>query len=204
MRNCLVIYEYVDLMLGVTRADVVVLVILVVILVFYLKKASGEVTYVVAALDGRRYLCLKLPDRQEAAERLAGLTERMLSLVHHMVAISPDDEAVQQLYRNFDPDAIHEGSHTSGYTSFSVSKGESITLCIRQTDYSFVDPNTVTYVAIHELGHLMTASIGHDETFWSNFKKLLEEAMKIGVYEKKDFTSSPEAYCGIKITSSIV
>lgn len=191
-------------MLGVTSADVVVVVILIVILAFYLKKESGEVAYVVAALDGRRYLCLKLPDRQQAAEHLAGLNARMLKLVHHMMAVLPDSEAVQQLYKNFDPDAIHEGSHTSGYTSFSVSKGESITLCIRQTDDSFVDPNTVTYVAIHELGHLMTATIGHDETFWSNFKKLLEEAMKIGIYHKKDFSSSPEAYCGIKITSSIV
>lgn len=191
-------------MLGVTSADVVVLVILLVILAFYLKKQSGEVTYVTAALDGRRYLCLKLPDRQEAAEHLAHLTARMLKLVNHMMALAPDDPAVQQLYRNFDPDAIHEGSHTSGYTSFSVSKGESITLCIRQTDDSFVDINTVMYVAVHELGHLMTATVGHDQFFWDNFKRLLEAAMTMGLYDKVDFGSNPEAYCGIKITSSVV
>lgn len=191
-------------MLGVTSADFVVLVILLLILVFYLKKESREVTYVTAALDGRRYLCLKLPDRQEAAENLAILTERMLTLVKHMMAIAPDDAAVQQLYENFNPDAIHEGSHSSGYTSFSVSKGESITLCIRQTDNSFVDINTVMYVAVHELGHLMTATIGHDQFFWENFKRLLEAAIKVGLYDKVDFGSNPEAYCGIKITSSVV
>lgn len=191
-------------MLGVTSADIVVLVILIVILAFYLKKESGEVTYVTAARDGRRYLCLKLPDRQEAAERLAEVTGRMLRLVQHMMAIAPDDEAVRRLYGNFDPDAIHEGSHTNGYTSFSVSKGESITLCIRQSDDSFVDINTVTYVAIHELGHLMSATIGHDQSFWDNFKRLLTEAVQIGLYEKVDFASNPEPYCGIKITSSVV
>lgn len=191
-------------MLGVGRADVIVIVILAIIIVFYVKRQSGEVTYVTAALDGRRYLCLKLPDKQEAAERLAALTSIMLRLVHHMVATSPDDPLVQQLYRNFDPDAIHEGTHTSGYTSFSISKGESITLCIRQTDDSFVDRNTVAYVAIHELGHLMTTTIGHDETFWANFKRLLEEAIKTGLYTKVDFAAKPEPYCGIKITSSVV
>lgn len=191
-------------MLGVGRADVIVLVILTIIIAFYLKRESGEVAYVTAASDGRRYLCLKKPDRQEAAERLAALTGIMLQLVHHMVALAPDDPDVQQLYTNFDPDAIHEGTHTSGYTSFSISKGESITLCIRQTDDSFVNTNTVAYVAIHELGHLMTTTIGHDASFWANFKRLLVEAMGIGLYKKVDFAAKPEPYCGIKITSSIV
>lgn len=191
-------------MLGVTVADVVVLLILVMILVFYLKRESGEVVYVTAALDGRRYLCLKLQDRQEAAERLATLTGMMMRLVLHMMASTPDDEDVKQLYANFNPDAIHEGSYTSGFTSFSVAKGESITLCIRQVDDSFVDTNTVMYVAVHELGHLMSATIGHDQTFWDNFKRLLEEAIKIGIYRKVNFAENPEPYCGIKITTSIV
>lgn len=192
------------MLLGVTSADVIVLLILVVILVFFLKRGTGEVEFVTAESDGRRYLCLKLPDRQEAAERLADLTGRMLTLVRHMLAISPDDEDVRQLYQNFDPDAIHEGSHTSGYTSFSVSKGESITLCIRQSDLSFVDANTVTYVAVHELGHLMSSTVGHDDIFWANFKRLLKEAIAVGLYERVDFAANPEPYCGIEITSSIV
>lgn len=191
-------------MWGVTSADVVVLIILVVILAFYVKRETGEVVYVTAVSDGRRYLCLKLPDRQEAAERLAEITARMLKLVRHMVATAPNDTAVQQLYANFDPDAIHEGSHSNGYTSFSVSKGESITICIRQVDDSFVDTNTVVYVAVHELGHLMSATIGHDQPFWDNFKRLLIEAIAIGIYVRVDFTANPEPYCGIKISSSVV
>lgn len=191
-------------MFGVTSADVVVLIILGVIIAFYVKRENGEVLYVTAAMDGRKYLCLKLPDRQLAAEHLADLTGRMSKLVQHMMAVAPTDEAVQQLYNNFDPNAIHEGSPTNGYTSFSVSKGESITLCIRQTDDSFVDMNTVTYVAVHELGHLMSSTVGHDKSFWDNFTRLLQEAIKIGVYVRVDFSQNPEPYCGIKITSSVV
>lgn len=191
-------------MLGITQADVVVVAILLIVLAFYFKRKTGEVVYVTAARDGRQYLCLKLPNRQEAAERLADLTDRMQRLVRHMMAVSPEDTSVMQLYTNFDPDAMHEGSHTNGYTSFSVSKGESITLCIRQTDDSFVDTNTVMYVGVHELGHLMSATVGHDQTFWDNFKRLLAEAIKIGVYARVDFATNPEPYCGIKITSSVL
>lgn len=192
-------------MLGVSGADVFVLVILLAILIFYFRRKDSEVTYVTAKLDGRKYLCLRLPDMQEAAERLAELTQIMLKLVEHMVAVSPHDKDVQRLYDNFQPNAIHEGNHTDSFaTSFSVNKGESITLCIRQTDDSFVAINTIAYVAIHELGHLMTSTIGHDDLFWSNFKRLLEEAIKVGLYEKVDFATNPEPYCGIKITSSVV
>lgn len=191
-------------MFGASKADVFVLVVIFVIVVFYFKNRNAEVTYVTAQADGRSYLCLRLPDRQEAAEKLAALNESMIALVRHMAASAPDDEAVARLYANYDPDAIHEGSWTTGYTSFSVNKGESITLCIRQKDWSFVEHNTVMYVAIHELAHLMTQTIGHEPDFWANFVRLLDQAMLVGLYTKVDFAADPEPYCGITITSSVV
>lgn len=191
-------------MFGVTKADVFVILVLVAILIFYVKRQYGEVVRVTASRDGRRYLCLKLPDQQEAAERLAEVTEAMIALVRHMVAIAPDDVDAKRLFSNFNPDAIHEGNHESSYTSFSVNKGESITLCIRQRDNSFVPINTVVYVAFHELAHLMTETVGHDPVFWDNFKRLLTEAISIGLYQKIDFDKKPEPYCGIQITSSVI
>ena len=41
-----------------------------------------------------------------------------------------------------------------------------------------IDENTLTFVAIHELAHIATKSIGHNDEFWNNFKFLLEEAKK--------------------------
>jgi hypothetical protein len=43
---------------------------------------------------------------------------------------------------------------------------------------TFVDKNVCLYVAIHELGHVMTAELGHTDTFWSNNKRLLKEAIR--------------------------
>ena len=36
----------------------------------------------------------------------------------------------------------------------------------------------MTFVGIHELGHVMSKTIGHNDEFWSNFKFLLKEAKK--------------------------
>ena len=58
------------------------------------------------------------------------------------------------------------------------------------------------FVAIHELAHLMTKSIGHTAEFWDNMRFLLKEGIKIGVYVKQDFNKSPVEYCGTQITDT--
>lgn len=184
--------------------ELFVVFIMVLILVLYVQKHYGEIDIVTATLDQRKYVVQKFTDRGAAAELLASVNADLQKLVQHMVAKEPDHEDVKRLYRNFDPDAISEGSVDSGYTSYSVNKGEKIILCIRQRDKSFVQKNVLMYVAIHELAHLMTKSIGHTPAFWDNFKWLLKEAMDIGLYSKVDFQAAPQDYCGIKITSSVV
>ena len=56
------------------------------------------------------------------------------------------------------------------------------------------------FVAIHELAHTMTKSIGHTEEFWDNFRTLLKNARKLGIYERVNYNETPKSYCGIKIT----
>ena len=62
--------------------------------------------------------------------------------------------------------------------------------------------NTLTFVAIHELSHVMTKSIGHKQEFWENFKFLLENAKEINVYNPVDYKKSPQEYCGMQITEN--
>ena len=40
------------------------------------------------------------------------------------------------------------------------------------------------------------------EEFWTNFKRLLNEAIKMGIYKKEDYSNKPKEYCGIKVTDS--
>ena len=58
------------------------------------------------------------------------------------------------------------------------------------------------YVAIHEIAHIATKSVGHTDEFWKNFKFLLQEAKEIGIYEPEDYKKNPKNYCGMKITDN--
>jgi hypothetical protein len=189
---------------SISFTEVFIIGVMVTTLVMYVRHYYGEVDLVKAKTDGRRYIVRKLPDSQEAAEILARISAGLQRTIKHMRSKYPDDAAVRRLSRNYNPDALSEGGTEVGYTSYSVNKGEKIVLCLRQTGGKFVDENVMMYVALHELGHLMTKEIGHPKAFWDNFKRLTVEAIEIGVYKRVNFESNPKSYCGITISSSVV
>jgi hypothetical protein len=65
-----------------------------------------------------------------------------------------------------------------------------------------IDLNTLTFVALHELTHLMTSSIGHKKEFWDNFKFMLVQADKIGIYKPINYSRKPSEYCGMTIDNN--
>lgn len=190
----------------ITFLDFFIIFVIIIILFLYIKSYYAEVTYVKSKIDNRNYLVRKLPDSQQAADFLASISVDLQKLVKYLVATYPDNDNIKRLYKNFNPDNISEGSPYSGYTSYSVNKGERIILCIRQNDEkgTFVDKNVALYVSIHELAHLATESIGHEPDFWANFKFILQEAVNIGIYTKVDFAKDPQPFCGIKVSSSVI
>ena len=191
--------------MGMSFTEIFILFLMTVIILMFIQSHYNEVEYVKSRVDGRLYLVRKLPKSQEASDFLAEINIKLTTLVRHMMAkYSDTNKEVNQLYQNYNPNSLSEGSYESGYTSYTVNKGEKIVLCIRQKDTSFVDKNTVMYVAIHELAHVMTTTLQHDENFWRNFKLLLKEAVDLNIYTKVDFNNKPQDYCGIKITSSII
>ena len=188
-----------------TLLDVFVLVVLVAILLTYLRRHYGEVEFVKSSVDGRKYLVRKLDDKKKAADVLARVNVELTRLVEHMTdKYGTSDPRIRMLRANFNPDNVSEGGLEHGYTSYSINKGEKIVLCIRQNDNTFVSPNVLLYVSIHELAHLATKNVGHTASFWKNFKWLLNEAIAIGIYERTDYAENPQRYCGIRITSSVI
>jgi len=156
-------------------------------------------------VDGYMYNVRDLPDKQEAADMMAHIRLKMKKLKIHLEATFPDKPQVKQLTKNFDAEAHRLGESTPDdeFTSFSVNKGESVHFCLRQREgqnESLVNENIVTFVAIHEMGHIITQSVGHGPDFWNNFAWLLQEAERIGIYKKEDFAAHPVSYCGMKIT----
>ena len=151
-----------------------------------------------------------LPGKDEAAERIAKVKQN----IQKIVSLYKQDEYVtdkptQLLVERYRPDSILENSVTSKDTSYSENKGEKIVICLRDKNdppaYPFVDMNTVMFVVLHEMAHLMTEELSsgkHTPEFWANFRRLLEDASRIGIYTPVNYAKSPVDYCGMKITDS--
>lgn len=176
----------------------------------YITNKWRDVTYVKSDVDDQEYLVRKADDSIEAANTLARLNANVNMLIQRLLEKYPTDERTKLLDERYNPRALSEGSHESGYTSYSVNKGQRIIMCLRERRKNRSGPgkleneNTLMYVLIHELAHLATTEVGHPPVFWKNFKFLIKESVDLGIYSDRDYSTSPVNYCGIKIDSSAV
>ena len=158
-----------------------------------------------STVDGRTYKVRDLPDKQQAADLLARVRIKLGNLADYLLTTYPNKPQIQRLSQNFraDPDRFLEATPEAKHTSYSVNKGESIHLCLRQrngSDESLVDEGVMIFVGIHEMAHTITKSVGHEPEFWNNFGWLLKQAEDKGFYSHQDFKAHPVAYCGVSIT----
>jgi len=171
---------------------------------YYTRKALFEMSYVKSTVDDNSYLVRNLPDKLEAANRLAEVRSRILRLIKHFKQSNTDNQIALDILKNFDadPTRFSESTPDSSYTSFTLNKGEKIHVCLRQKNSSqdLVDVNVLTFVTLHEVGHIGTREIGHTPLFWNNFAWILKQAEQLGIYEFQNFAEQPVAYCGISIT----
>ena len=179
-------------------------VFLLFILYVYYEATDNEVTYVISDIDNHKYLVRNLEDSREAANLLARIKKKLVILCDELKKKYPQKDNVERLINKFNPDNITETGKNSRYTSYSVNKGEKIVLCLRSRDEEekLVDENTLTFVALHELAHIMTKSIGHTDEFWKNFKFILVNAHNIKAYKPVDYNRHPQKYCGITVTDT--
>ena len=168
---------------------------------YYLREGF-ELKCVVSTVDGNKYCVREREKLQEAADLLALVTEKCKKLVKYVEQKHPNKENVKRLVNGFNPKKIMETLPTSGYTAYSENKGEKVAFCLNKTkggEDNLIDEHTLTFVAIHELSHIATQSIGHKSEFWDNFKFLLENAKEAGLHQPIDYKKSPQKYCGMTI-----
>ena len=171
---------------------------------YYTRKALFDMSYVKSTVDDNSYLVRNLPDKLEAANRLAEVRSRVLRLMKHFKQSNTDNQIARDILKNFDadPTRFSESTPDSSYTSYTLNKGEKIHVCLRQKNASqdLVDVNVLTFVTLHEIGHIGTREIGHTPLFWNNFAWILKQAEELGIYEFQNFAEQPVPYCGISIT----
>ncbi len=183
---------------------IVFMFVVIITLKIYNESDMFQLKCIISDVDGNKY-CVRERDKLElVADLLAKVTTNMKKLVAHMKDAYPGRKNVQRLVDNFNPKKIYETLPTSEYTAYSENKGEKLAFCTTTTKKGnkMIDENTLTFVAIHELSHLATKSVGHTDEFWSNFKFLLEESKQIGVYNPVDYKKTPQPYCGMTISDN--
>lgn len=165
---------------------------------------SSEIQLVKSTVDGKDYLVRNLVDKERAADMLANIRKKLKKFVAAIAKKYPSDVRLERLNVRFKPDNLSESTSDNKFTSYSVNKGQKIVFCIRERDENdrLVDMNTITFVALHELSHIMTVSIGHTKEFWDNFRFLLDFAIENGWYDYQPYHQRPQKYCGTMISDT--
>jgi hypothetical protein len=184
------------------------LIILLILFISYKIYSESDIFHlkcVISTVDGDKYCVRERKNIKEAADLLATTTKKMKELVKYVETHHPEDDRVKRLVKKFNPDKIVETLPTSEYTAYSENKGKKIAFCLnkkKDNNRNLIDENTLMFVAIHEMAHVATLSIGHNTEFWDNFKFLLKEADKAGLYKPINYKKENEEYCGMTITDN--
>ena len=176
--------------------------ILLTTLYMHLENRNKELIYVKSTLDGRKYLVRNLPDKQGAADMIATVRGNLVKLAQELKKKNEGNIDIERMINNFNPNNIVESEKNNKYTSYSINKGEKTVYCMRSRDEKneLVQINTMMFVALHELAHTMSKSIGHTKEFWDNFRILLRNAIKLKIYKRVNYNEKPVKYCGVEIT----
>ena len=167
----------------------------------YFETSDFQLKCVVSTVDGNKYCVRETSKVKESADLLAKVTDKCRKLVEYVGEKFPDQDNVKRLVNGFNPQKVMETLPTSEFTAYSENKGEKLAFCLNteKGGNTMIDEHTLTFVAIHELSHIATKSIGHKSEFWENFKFLLEQAKAAGIHSPRDYKKEPQKYCGMTI-----
>lgn len=169
---------------------------------------SFQLKCIVSDIDGNKY-CVrdrKNETNKHAVELLASVVSKLKTFISKLKEKYPNDDRVQRMAENFNPNRVSETLPNSKYTAFSENKGQSTAFCLNtkkdNESSDLIDEHTLTFVAIHEIAHDGNATIGHGNDFWGFFKFLLEEAKEMGIHTPRDYSKEPIEYCDMKISDN--
>jgi len=184
---------------------IMIVFILIISYKLYIESDYFQLKCIVSTVDGDKYCVRERSNLQEASDLLARITVKMKKLVDFVDKKYPDKPNIRRLVKKFNPNKIMETLPTSEYTAYSENKGKKLAFCLnkeKDNNNNLIDENTLMFVAIHEMSHVATESIGHNKEFWDNFKFLLKEAKEVGIYNVVDYSTHNEEYCGMTITDN--
>jgi predicted metal-dependent hydrolase len=188
-----------------------IIIILIIVIIWlnsgkiYSKLIDDNMVMEKSSIDEQFYLVQNRNDRSQIANKLCFIKKNFQKIIKYLKENIDDypenrDDINVLLNRTKIINIQERPEHETEYTSYTVQKGKVLVFCMRSNFlHSIHDNNTIMYVAIHELAHVMSSGYGHGDEFVKNFKFLLNISTIINVYEPINYSKTPQEYCGMTI-----
>jgi len=192
------------------KETILISIIIIFIYIYFFLNKKNFVS--IESYNGTKYMVYNDNLNKDKANLLELVVKNMCILKNNLIKnIESDDlkeykSYIKQLDKNFNENrtSIYETDPTSSLTSFSVNKGEELSVCLKSKNSGKLhDINLLMYVVIHEMSHFACPEIGHGALFQKIFKKFIEVSIKLEIYNYDDYTSKPLEYCGMILSSSV-
>ena len=183
---------------------ILILFIIIIAIKLFKESDSFNLRCIISNKNGNKYCVRDRKKLELAADKLAEVNIRLDKLIEHLKKNHSNKDNVKRLIDGYNPQKIYETLPTSEYTAYSENKGEKLAFCLdtEKSGGRLIDINTLMYVALHEISHIASKSIGHTDEFWENFKFMITESKKINIYNPVDYNKNPARYCGMNITDN--
>ena len=191
------------------KYEFIVIILFIILVILFMRTNTYELLYVKSDIDEKHYLVRNIKNKQKASNLLARLKMNITILETHLIQNKDKYKKyvpyIEQLNKNIKFVEIYENIPSSLYTSYSLNKGEELVFCLRSKKYNEkLHPlNLMMYVTLHELAHVACPEKGHTELFDEIFSFIIDISIKLKLYNKIDFSSSPTEYCGMIISTHV-
>jgi predicted metal-dependent hydrolase len=193
------------------KETILISIIIIFIYIYFFLNKKNFIS--IESYNGTKYMVYNDNLNKDKANLLATIVKNMCILKNYLIKNIDTKELIEyksyikQLDNNFNENrtSIYETDPTSNLTSYSVNKGEELSVCLKsKNDGKLHEINLLMYVIIHEMAHFACPEIGHGDLFQKIFKKFIEVSIKLKIYSYEDYNTKPIEYCGMILSSSIV
>ena len=182
--------------------NLIPIIVLILTITLLIKNEGFATIFKTSKHNNKSYEVQDVKDSQQVANLMGKIELKINKFTKYLIDKYPNDERIIRLQDNLEEIKYKESPFEKGTSSYTINKGELMSICLRQKNAlkEIHDLNTLMFVVIHELGHVMTLSTGHTQEWMNNFRFLLKEAEQCGIYNPVDYSEENINYCGVDVT----
>lgn len=184
------------------QENLIPIIILILTITFVIHNEGFTTLFKKSVHNKKNYEVQDEKNSQKVADLIGKIELNIHKFTKYLKKKYPNDQRIKRLINNLENTEYRESPFEKGTSSYTLNKGEVVSLCLREKNKpkDIHDLNTLMFVVIHELGHVMTLSEGHTDEWMTNFRFLLREGEKCGIYKPVDYSQENINYCGVDVT----